>query len=512
LLTTPEPILAIRNLSKTLIGQKVLRSVSMDVLPGEVHALVGQNGSGKSTLIKCLSGYWDPDPGAEFILAGQSLPIPYPSSRAHEFGMAFIHQDLGLVPSLTVMENFCLGRGFATGFGARILWQVEAERVKKLITDFGHDISPWTLVRDLTSSDKTIVAIVRSLEESTQKRRLLILDESTAALPQDEVQRLFAAIRRARELGIGIIYVSHRLQEVFEIADRVTILRDGKRVGTFPMRELSERRLVELIVGKAIDSYYPKIDIHKGTDVLLRVENLSGEKVRGASFTVNRGEIAGIAGLLGSGCSELGRLLFGAEQRTEGRIWFKGKEVTFKHPVQAMRSGIGMVTEDRHFDGSFPRQTVRENIAITDIRRFWKRFRLQKRAERREIAHLIHAFQVKPPDSDRAFRSLSGGNQQKTILAKWLRLKPDLLICDEPVRGVDIGSKTEIYNLIEQATKDGTAVLMISSEYADLEHMCDKVLVMHNGRIIAELYGAQLTEERIAEFAYIAGEEERNED
>lgn len=506
----PEPILSVRNLSKTLIRQKVLCNFSMDVFPGEVHALVGQNGSGKSTLIKCLSGYWNPDPGADFVLAGRKLPVPYPANRAHEFGMAFIHQDLGLVPSLTVLENFCLGRGFATGFGGRILWRQEADRVKKLIMSFGHNISPWDMVKQLSSADKTILAIVRALDESANRQYLLVLDESTAALPKDEVKKLFDAIRRVKERKMGIIYVSHRLEEVFQIADRVTVIRDGSKVGTYSIKELNENRLVELIVGRSIGRYYPDMLPSTEAEVLLKVENLYGQNIQDVSFSLNHGEILGVAGLLGSGCSEIGRLLFGAEEPSRGSIWFNGQNAHFKHPIQAMNSGIGLVTEDRHFDGSLPGQTVLENITITDVRRFWKWGRINKRSEHNFVKDLIHIFQIHPPDPDKLFKNLSGGNQQKAILAKWLMLKLKLLICDEPVKGVDIGSKTEIYDLIEKATQEGTAVLLISSEYADLEHMCDRVLVLRNGRIVAELKGDQLTEQRIMELSYLKGQESVN--
>lgn len=502
-MTTPKPVLTVKHLSKTLVGTTVLDDVSLEVLPGEVHVLMGQNGSGKSTLIKCLSGYWEPDASAEFRVDGQPLPIPYRPDAVRNFGMAFIHQDVGLSPNLTVMENSCLGRGFATGFGGRILWKKEAKRVRQVIAGFGHDISPWTKVQYLSAADKTIVAIARALEATADNGKLLVLDEVTAALPQNEVNRLFATMRRLTERGIGIIYVSHRLKEVFEIGDRVTILRDGKNAGTYSTGELTQNRLVELIVGQNISSYYPPPAPERtGEEVLLKVDGLCGETVKDVSFTVKRDEIVGVAGLIGSGCSEVGRLLFGATKPTSGEIWFRGEKIDWKGPSQAMEAGIGLITEDRHSDGSFLHQTIGQNMTITDVRRFWKRGCIDGKKEREETCQLIDKFQVKPPDPEKTFKHLSGGNQQKVILAKWLRLQLDLLICDEPVRGVDIGSKTEIYKVIEEAAQQGTATLMISTEFEDLAHLCDRVLVMLDGHMVGELSGEQLSEERIAQQVY----------
>jgi len=503
---TPEPILVVTNLSKTFPGQRALREVSMEVLPGEIHALVGQNGSGKSTLIKCLCGYHSPDPGGEVSIGGKALPLPVPSERAHEYGMAFVHQDLGIVPSLSVVENFCLGRGYAKGPIRNIRWKVEANRVRELIKDSGHDINPRELVRRLPSSDKTIVAIARALASTQADGKLLVLDEPTASLPHAEVERLFAAVRRVAARGIGVMYVSHRLEEIFQLCDRVTVLRDGALVGTYRVADLTEGQLVELIVGHSIDTYYPEVESALSQEVLLQVDDLSGDQVQEASFTVHRGEIVGVAGLLGSGCSQIGRLVFGADKRRGGRVSFKGRQVKYKSPGAAMKDGIAMITEDRHRDGSFIRLSVGENITVTDLGRFHHGPKLNKKAERREVTKLIDQFQVKPPDPTRRFNTLSGGNQQKAILAKWMRLKPDLLICDEPVVGVDIGSKTDIYGLIEEAAAAGSGVLLISSEFKDLAHLCDKVLVMRKGRIAAQLTGSQLNEDYIVKLAYTSQE------
>jgi ribose transport system ATP-binding protein len=511
-MTLPGPVLSVTNLSKTFPGQRALSEVGLEIMPGEIRALVGQNGSGKSTLIKCLSGYYQPDPGAKIVCGGEELPVGYASSEAQGFGLAFVHQDLGVVPQLTVLENFCLGRGFVTRFPRKIRWKVEAERVGLLLREFGHSISPMSRVADLSSAEKTIVAIVRALEGiGGAQGRILVLDEPTAALPNDEVARLLKAVRGVAERGIGIIYVSHRLNEVFDLCDSATVLRDGKEVATVPTNDLSMQRLVELILGRTLSNYYPGTESGRADgDALLEVQNLCGPKVTDLSFTVARGEMVGIAGLLGSGCSEVGRLLFGVEHRSGGVVRFKGREVKYRNERQAMKDGVGLLTEDRRKDGSFGGLSVGRNMTVTDLQRFWKFGRISSRAEQREVRGLISRFDVRPPDSERAFRTLSGGNQQKAIVAKWMRINPDLLILDEPHVGIDVGSKTDIYGFTREAATAGAGVLLISSEFGDLSHMCDKVLVLRHGRVVANLAGPELTEEKIAQAAYLSDPSPQN--
>jgi ABC-type sugar transport system ATPase subunit len=500
-----DPILVIRNLSKTFPGQRALDNVSMDVMPGEVHALVGENGSGKSTLVKCLSGFHQPDAGSEITIRGRTLTKSHDAKLAGDLGMTFVHQDLGLIPSLSVFENFCLGRGFSTGVGYHIRWREDAARVQKLITEFGSDVSPFELIRNLSMANKTIIAIVRALDWApTKMGHLLVVDEPTAALPRPEVEQVLAAIRQSAAAGAGVIYISHRLEEVFAIADRVTVLRDGRTMGTFRLADLDEGKLVELIVGRPLDTYYPQMESRIGEDMLLRTNNLSGIEVKDVSFSIKNGEIVGLAGLLGSGCSEVGRLLFGAERPTTGGIFFKGKEISFHHPSDAIKRGIILVTEERTVDGCFPRMTIGENITITDLNRFWKWGRIQRRAERRELADIIDKFRVNPSDFDRLFNTLSGGNQQKAVLAKWMRLKPNLMILDEPVKGIDVGTKAEVYRFMKEAATEGAGLLLISSEFEDMAHVCDRVLVMANGRIVGELAGEQIKEEHIAQLSYLS--------
>lgn len=500
-MTAREPCLSVRNLSKTFPGMCALRDLSLDILPGEIHALVGQNGSGKSTLIKCLSGYQSPDPGATILVGGVEASISS-ADMAADLGMAFVHQDLGIVPSLTVLENFCLGRGFAVGPLKNIRWRMEADRVRELMAGFGHEMDPRTPVRNLPTGTRTIIAIVRAVAALEEAAHLLVLDEPTAALPEVEVTRLFEIIRKTAERGIGVLYVSHRLREILELADRVSVLRDGLLVGTYPVAGLTEADLTELITGRKLDDYYPAAERTISDEVLLKVRNLCGRRVRDVSFDLRRGEVVGVAGLLGSGCTELGRLLFGAAERSGGAVFFKGRAVNYRDPAAAIKDGIGMISEDRRIDGSFPMATMRENITITDVKRFWKRGKIDRKAERREAVKLMERFSIRPTIPDYRFSQFSGGNQQKGVIAKWTRLGPELLICDEPVVGVDVGAKRDLYVALEEVSKAGAAILLISSEYRDLASLCDRVLIIRNGELEAELKGKDLTEEQIVRFVY----------
>jgi ribose transport system ATP-binding protein len=498
-------VLAVRDLSKTFPGQRALRNVSLEVTQGEVHALVGENGSGKSTLIKCVAGYHRPDDGAEISIGGRPMEIPFTPADAISAGAAFIHQELGLVPTLSVLENLALPRGFETRMG-RIAWAAEARRSRELLASFGGHISPDDMIGRLSRADRTLVAIARGLGDVGEGGKLLVLDEPTAALPAHEVDSLFTAIQRVVDLGVGIIYVSHRLGEIFQIADRVTALRDGAKVGTRPISEVSEADVVEMIVGGSLGSLYPETAATARENVVLEVRGLSGDRVTDATFTVHGGEVVGVAGLLGSGRSELARLVFGAQRRTAGKMQVDGAPHDPRLPRDSIRAGIALVPEDRHESGSMATLTLAENVTISASGRHWRHGRFSRGAERREVADLLERFRVSPPDPGRRFEAFSGGNQQKAILAKWMRLDPRLLILDEPVQGVDIGAKRDIYELIEQAAIAGAATLMIDSDFADLCALCNRILVMRDGHIVGDLSGEQKTRQRILEIAYLKEE------
>jgi ribose transport system ATP-binding protein len=495
----------ISGLSKTFGGHRALQDFTLQIVRGEIHALVGENGCGKSTLIKCLSGYHAPDPGAGLTVGGAALSMPYPAARASDHGLVFVHQDFGIVPSLSVMENVALGSGFATKYGA-IRWKEQAQQASRALRVLGReDIPPEARAGDLPASSQPIIAIARALASARRGANLIVLDEPTAALPVTETDALFAAVRRLAEAGTAVLIVSHRLQEVFEVADRVTVLRDARKVGTYLTAELDHRTLVNIIVGRELTALYPESVAPRRDAVALRVSGLSGSTVRDVSFEAHRGEIVGIAGLQGSGRSELLRLLFGAQRRTRGEVVLGGSRLDLVSPAEAITSGVALVPEDRLRQGIFGAMSVGENVTIPTLSRYWKWGRLSSRRERTRVGELIQRFDIRPGNPAQLMARLSGGNQQKGVLAKWLETEPMLLLLDEPVQGVDVGAKADIYHLIEQWVETTSAtVVVVSADFEDLRAVCHRVLVMREGRIVAELVGAQKTVDRMTELAHLS--------
>jgi len=506
--TLPQaPLIEIDGFSKTFPAQRALEGLSLTLNAGEIHALVGENGSGKSTFIKCLSGYQAPDPGASLRVAGREVSLPYRAAQAAGHGLVFVHQDYGIVPTLTVMENIALGSGFEVHAG-RIRWREQARVATTVLKRLGRDdISPQTLASHLAPSARAVVAIARGLARAAEGARLLVLDEPTAALPDAEVAVLFDAIRRLAEDGLAILFVSHRLGEIFDLTHKVTILRDGKKVGTFDTAALTERQLVGYIVGRDLSSLYPHLVERREQGRLLEVKSLTGRRVREVTFTVDRGEIVGIAGLLGSGRSELLRLIYGAQERAGGSVLIDGQPSSPRKPADGIRQGIAMVPEDRLRQGALGHLTVAENMSMPTIGRYWRNGRLRRREERARVMEMMHEFNIQPPEPDRLMGRFSGGNQQKAILAKWIETDPKVLLLDEPVQGVDLGSKSEIYTTIERLAEGrGMTSLIVSSDFEDLQAVCHRVLVLRGGMLVAELTGAEKTVDRMLDLAYI-GEE-----
>jgi ribose transport system ATP-binding protein len=501
-----EPVLAVQELCISFGDVQVLHNVSFDLRPGEIHALVGENGCGKSTFIKCLSGYYQPAPTSRLSVAGEAIELPYAPGAALRQGLSFVHQDLALVPSLSVADNLALSKGFRTSFGWRVRRRHEYRRALDALAAFDVDINPDELVESLGQAEKTLVAIARGIDTERGPQKVLVLDEPTAALPAREVDTLLAAVRQLADRGIGIIYVSHRLSEVLSIADRVTALRDGRVVATVPASELDERALVQLIIGQSLDKFYPEpLPGGQTSETVLAVRNQSGNALSNVSFDLKRGEVIGVAGLLGSGRSELGRLLFGLQKRTAGSVAIEGVEVDIASPAQARRYGLGYVPEDRVHSGGVRSMTLGENLTLSDLREFWKNGRIDKRRENQVIRSLIQRFSIRPADPDALFGSLSGGNQQKAIIARTLRLKPKVVIFDEPVQGVDIGAKTEIFSIISEVAAEGAGVIIIDSDFEDLCRLCDRILVLWGGTIVAELSGPDRTRQNISEIIQTAG-------
>ena len=516
-------ILSIRGLSKTFLGQRALDDVSFDLAAGEVHALIGQNGSGKSTLIKCLAGYYAPDHGASFVLNGQQLALPYSPAQATGLGMVFVHQDLGLIKNLSVAENFAISRGFDARPLSPIKWKAIRARAARELESLGHAIPPHEIVGRLSVAEQTIVAIARAIAGAGEGASVLVLDEPTAALPdarrhpargeRNEVERLFEAVRRVVARGVGVIYVSHKLGEVLDLADRATILRDGRIVETVSIPGLTERDLVRSIVGHDVERVDREpLPAGQAGAELLRVSGLAGRRLRDVSFTLRPGEIVGIAGMLGSGRSELARMLFGAQAPTAGEIHLRGAKVHWTSPAQAVRDGVALVPEDRRRQGGFLRMSVGENLTLPSIRRFWHHGRIVAGAQRARARDLIAEYDIRPPSTSRQFGVLSGGNQQKVVIAKWLTCDPGLVVFDEPVQGVDIGAKAEIYSVMVTAAARGAGVVVISSELDQILGLLDRVLVLRDGRLIADRPAKGMTRQALTRLVYFGTDDDGPDD
>lgn len=492
-------ILRMQEISKYFPGVKALNKVEFLLLAGEVHALLGENGAGKSTLMKILSGVYKKDAG-EILLNGQPIEIDGPR-QAQELGIGIIHQELNLVPELTVMENMFLGREpiNSIGFIDEALMRAEAAKV---LAELGTDISPVAVTSSLSIGEQQMVEIAKAL---SYQSKILIMDEPTAALTERETERLFSIIRRLAAGGVGIVYISHRMEELFALSDRVTVMRDGTYVGTVKTKETTFDQLIKMMVGRDITTRFPKEYCTKGSEVL-RVENLSRPgKLENVSFTVHAGEVLGIAGLMGAGRTELARAIFGADPLASGDIYVCGHKQFIHKPEDAIRAGIGLITEDRKQQGLVLGLSVRENVTLASLKQFCKRLFICETDEASLVDRQIENLKIRTPGAGQIVKNLSGGNQQKVVIAKWLATNPKILIMDEPTRGVDVGAKAEIYQIMNMLTAAGVAIVMISSELPEVLGMSDRVLVMHRGRITADLSVGEANQEMI--MAYAAGGE-----
>ena len=501
----PAPVLSARGLSKTFSGKRVLRDVDLDVLPGEVHGLLGQNGSGKSTLIKILAGYYTPDPGGSLAVNGNPAPLPLTPRHAEAFGLSFVHQDLGLATQMTVLENLRVGH-YETGPLWRLRWRRERATVRAMLREFdvGH-LDPDALVLSLREVDRARLAIVRALHQIREHRTgVLVLDEPTVYLPRDGVELLFATLRRVTAAGFGVLFVTHRLEEVHAVTDRVTILRDGARVDTARTRDLSEADLLERILGRAAGQLYPATHEVRGEQVMhLRVD--SGEGVSDFSLDLRRGEVVGLTGLLGMGHDRVPYLAFGAAAGdAEGEITVGGSRTALRHhsPRRAISAGLALLPADRLQSGGAQEATVLENVTLPTLSRYFHGLLLHHRQERRAVRQMLETYQVNPPAPSKIFAELSGGNQQKALVAKWFQVNPKVLLLHEPTQGVDVGARKQIFERIRDFAQGGGAVVIASVEYEDLAHLCDRVLVFRDGRLVSELRKPNLSEAAIVEHCF----------
>lgn len=488
--------LRIEHLSKTFPGQRALIDVDLTLAPGEVHALVGQNGSGKSTLIKVLAGYHQPDPGSSAWVDGTPLTLG-DGQAAAAAGIRFVHQDLGLVGSISTMENLALTTGYRTGAARHIRWKEQRDAAREALKAVGAtEIDVQAPVDTLAPAQRTAVAIARALVGWEDGATLLVLDEPTATLPGDDVHRLFEVIHRLKDQGVSVLYVSHHLDEVFELADRVTVLRDARRVGTVPVAGLDHEGLIELIVGHKIELSSTTEAMVLGRPVLT-VRALSGGRVRGIDFEVHEGEVVGLAGLTGSGREHVLGLISGQLPRDGGHVELDGTLIENYAPRHAIDAGAAFVPADRAIRGTVSTMSVRENLSLADVTPHFVGGRLRHRKEIDETNHWIDRLAIKTSGTEALISSLSGGNQQKVMFGKALRLAPKLLLLDEPTQGIDIGAKDQIHRLVDQAAAEGVATVVASTDTEELVRLCHRVLVLANGKIAHTLLGTDIMTERI---------------
>ncbi|UKS24514.1 sugar ABC transporter ATP-binding protein [Paenibacillus sp. HWE-109] len=487
------PLLQMKHISKSFPGVKALDRVNLEVHGGEVHALLGENGAGKSTLIKILGGILVPDEG-EIIFDGNKVEIK-DVSFSESIGISVIHQELCLAPNMTVAENIVLGREPSKG-PLQLVNRKEIMRYgQKILDQFELDIDADEYVSHLTVAQQQMVEIAKALSKDN---RIIVMDEPTSSLTEKEVVKLLDTIRGLRRKGVSVIYISHRMEELFAIADKVTVLRDGTYVATREMKDTSYQDLVHLMVGRELSEIYAKPVIQAG-EKILEVRNLSsGTRVKNVSFSLYKGEILGFYGLVGSGRTELMRTIFGIDKSSSGKIYLNQKKIRIKNPKDAIQSGIGFVPEDRKEQGAILIQSISYNISLSVLDSMVKFFQVDKRKEETLVDKYIERLSIRTPSPEQQLMNLSGGNQQKVIIAKWLAMKPDILILDEPTRGIDVGAKKEIYSFMSILAQSGVSIIMVSSELPEIINMSTRVMTMYQGEISGELtMESEITQENI---------------
>jgi len=494
--TPAEPVLAMRHIRKVFPGVVALKDVDFEVLPGEVHALLGENGAGKSTLIKIVAGVYPRD-GGTMEVGGEAVDFSGPADAIAR-GIKVVYQELDLVPTLSVAENVSLGAYPRTKRGF-IDFPALRERARTLLRELGLEIDPDTLVGELRVAEQQLVEIARAL---SRQARLIVMDEPTSALSPAEIDNLFAVIERLNRRGVAIVYVSHKLDEIYRIADRVTVFRDGQRVITADVKKTTRRDLVRRMVGRDLDDLYPKTPGTVGV-ALLEVSDVTGSGLRDLNFTVSAGEVVGVFGLMGAGINTIGRVLFGASERDTGLVAVSGQAVRPNTPRDAMRKGLGLLTENRKDDGLVLPLSVRNNMTLASLGRFADWTWIHGREESLAAADYVDRLSIRTPSLRQRIRYLSGGNQQKVLMARWLLRQRHLrvLMLSEPTRGIDVGSKAEIYRLIDDMAHGGMGILFMSTEIPEILGIADRILVMREGQITASFNRDEATQDRLIEAA-----------
>jgi len=495
-----QTVLSARSVSKTFSGRTVLRDLDLDVRPGEVHGLLGQNGSGKSTFIKILSGYHQPDPGGRALISGGQLEFGSPEA-SYRRGCRFVHQDLGLVETSSIADNLALVSGFPSRLGTIRRAELN-NRARRDLALVGLDLDPDRLVASLSPAERTGVAVARALHEDVDTPvRLLVLDEPTATLPEREVERLLTIVRRVADGGVGVLYVTHRLDEVFQVADRITVLRDGQRVATVPVAELDRASLITLLVGTELDDVRAASEElpPEHDEPLLVATSVYAARVAGVSLEIRSGDVVGIAGITGSGREGLLAAVFGAQPRASGEVVAQGIRLPANRPAMAMRAGVAFLPADLKSLGGFLSLSTQENISISDPWRHWRWPRLSRLRERTETGSWIGRLDIRPTSaSSMPLGALSGGNQQKVLFAKWLRRGPKVFLIDEPTQGVDVGAKADLHLEILRAAREGAGIAVSSADTDELAALCHRVLVLNEGRITAHLTGSRVNATEIS--------------
>ncbi|MED1468532.1 sugar ABC transporter ATP-binding protein [Bacillus salipaludis] len=492
-----EYILELDNITKEFPGVKALDNIQLKIRKGSVHGLMGENGAGKSTLMKIIFGIYTPDAGT-IRFKGKELKVSGPK-EAVKNGISMIHQELSPVPHMTVAENIFLGREFSFGKTGWVNNKKMVEESRKLFETLNINIDPSTKMKDLSIANMQMVEIATAVSYNAD---LIIMDEPTSAITDKEVEQLFAIIRSLQAKGVSIIYISHKMDEIFKICDELTVFRDGQYIGTKSAKEIDENTLIQMMVGREIKQVFHKEKAELG-EVILAVKNLSRKgKFQNVNFELRKGEILGIAGLMGAGRTEVIESIFGIDPPDTGEIYIKGKKVKMKNPQDAIKNKIALLTEDRKLTGAFLPLSIKENMIISNINRFLKGGYINNREVKEKCNEQVELLNIKTPHLDQLIMNLSGGNQQKVLLARWLLNDPDILILDEPTRGVDVGAKSEIHKLMSKLAQQGKAIIMISSEMPEILGMSDRIIVMHEGDKKGELGREEANQEKILEIAY----------
>ena len=469
--------LEMEHINKTFPGAQVLHDVNMRIKPGEVRALMGENGAGKSTLIKILGGIYSMDPGGQIRIEGKPVTINNVED-ARKYGISIIHQEISLADNMSVYDNLFMGREILKSSGMFMDDRAMIERAQETMRSMEQDIEVRTLVRDLSIAKQQMVEVCRALMFNA---RLIVMDEPTSSLTKVEIQQLFQQIQRLKEAGIAVIYISHRMDEIFRVADSVTVLRDGRLIGSRPIGELTQDDLITMMVGRQLSEIYGGNFDHKIGDVVMEVKDFRNEHLNGISFDLHEGEVLGFAGLVGAGRSELARAIFGVDWLESGSLKLFGKPVKIRHPAEAIEHGIGFVPESRKTEGLFLSNTIKYNITIPILHKFIGRVGVNSQKEMSIVNRYVNELSIKMTGVDQLTNYLSGGNQQKVVVSKWLSTEPKILILDEPTRGIDVGAKSEIYHLILALAKQGFAIMMISSEIEEVINLSDRIVVLHEG-------------------------------